>query len=643
MKNGEINEVGQAVFGYSNGHRLLTSTFPLSAVDIYELAAASDLAPGAQISGDSSYLTGLSLPDSKLYALMRTWLAPEMPRPGCVWSHVLLLDHSFMATQVDLAVLGDLHRRPDKYATDTAFSVPIALNRRLRAGKAGRPETEMVLLACYTDLPLDEAQEDRLRLERAILAVWSQQWPRLRRQFTFRSTSTSSDLKGQFLRLKRGTSPSANLSSSPPWLEDAAIDATAQTVTPLRRFLWRYGKDISSDRTVLPELIQLYSATRFDALGYDVADMILTRFSPGQADTLKKDILGLSPSKLSLIPSVNGIDLMRLLAKHKNSHVGYERAELTSIFSRMDAEHLVELSAALMISREKLGDMFEIVFEAILPILDAQTVEDAETPVEFALLAVASRTELLTPAVIGRLSNEELKHLWTLELTLEQRRQIIRVAMQRPLCNTLADLALSEPSQTLHDAIDLNNTSKLHGSWRRLFKDNASTFVDMAAQLESGDDLVSAAHLLGYPVEPESIVRPWFLAFSNNRSTLSHDDETRALVYLLALSIRHGIENYRDILVEILDRLRYRILHSDLPSDAEDRLSKCLPSDDAGRDLNKRLLKLFRKAYKRGYQFDEVLVTLNLSDNEYAYATHQDPDDVVRRFWRAFNPWSYLD
>ncbi|RWP76620.1 hypothetical protein [Mesorhizobium sp.] len=643
MTSGETNEVGQAVFGYSNGHRLLTSTLPLSAIDIYELAAASDLAPGAQISGDSSYLTGLSLPDSKLYALIRTWLAPEMPRPGCVWSHVLLLDHTLMATQIDLAVLADLHRRPDEYAADTGFSVPIALNRRLRAGKADRQETEKVLLACYTDLSLDEAHEDRARLERAILAVWSQQWPRLRRQFTFRSTSTTSDLKGQFLRLKRGTPPSANLSSSPPWLEDAAIDATAQTVTPLRRFLWRYGKDISSDRTVLPELIQLYGATRFDALGYDVADMILTRFSPGQADTLKKDVLGLSPSKLSLVPSVNGVDLMRLLAKHKNSHVGYERAELTSIFSRMDAEHLVELSAALMISREKLGDMFELVFEAILPILGTQTVEDVETPVGFALLAVANRTELLTPAVIGRLSNEDLKHLWTLDLTLEQRRQVIRAVMQRSLGDTFADLALSEPSQTLHDAIALNSTSQLHDSWLRLFKDNVSAFVDVVAQLASGDDLISAAHLLGYPVEPESVVRPWFLAFKNNRSTLSHDDETRVLVYLLALSIRYGIENYRDILVEILDRLRYRVLHSDLPSDAEDRLSKCLPSDDARWDLNKRVLKLFRKAYKRGYQLDEVLVTLNLTDDEYAYATDQDPDDMVRRFWRAFNPWSHLD
>ncbi len=74
MKNDEFNRIDQAVFGYSNGHRELASSVSLSPVDTYELAAASDLAPGAQLGVEESYLTGLTLPDSKLYALIRTWL-----------------------------------------------------------------------------------------------------------------------------------------------------------------------------------------------------------------------------------------------------------------------------------------------------------------------------------------------------------------------------------------------------------------------------------------------------------------------------------------------------------------------------------------------------------------------------------------
>ncbi len=640
MRSNETNDVGQAVFGYSNGHRLLTSTLSLSSVDIYELAAGSDLAPGAQISGSSSYLTGFSLPESKLFALIRTWLAPEMPRPGCVWSHVLLLDQTLLATQIDLTVLQDLHRRPDGYASELGFSKAITINRRLRGSRADIRVTEKVLSACYDDLPLDPNQTEPQTVEQAIFAVWSQQWPRLRRQFVFRSIATTSDLKGQFLRVKHGTATARDV-KMPSWLEDAAVDATSQTVTPLRRFLWRYGKDIQSDRETLPELVRLYSATRSGKRSYKTAGEVLARFPLGQADTLKKDLLGLSSDKLSQVPSVSAVEFMHLLVKHQDLGVDHDAEELASIFSKVDVSHLVELTSALMASRDQLGDKFSSIFEAILPILDDRTVGAPQTPTEFSLMAVARRAELLTPVVIDKLSTDELLNVWLLDLKPEQRTEIVRALIQRPYIESVAEHALNQPEQTLREAMYLSGRSQLDDSWFSFFRNNVSAFVDQIATFTTDGDLMIAANLFAFPMEPEAIVRPWFTAFKVCRSSLSHDDEARFLVYLLALSVKYGIENNRDVLLAILDRLRYRILRSELPSDAESKLSKCLPSDDARWDLNKRLLKLFRKAYRRGQEFDEVLDTLNLTDDEYAYATDQDPENMVRRFWRAFNPWTY--
>lgn len=642
MSSNETNEVGQGVFGYSNGHRLLTSTVSLSSVDIYELAAASDLAPGAQISGTSSYLTGFSLPDSKLYALIRTWLAPEMPRPGCVWSHVLLLDQTLMATQIDLTVLSDLHRRPDGYASDSTFSKPVTINRRLRGRRAGRQETEMVLSACYGDAQLDADQEERGSIEQAIFAAWSQQWPRLRRQFVFRSIATTSELKGQFIQFKRGSSP-ARGGGPAAWLNEAVEDATSESVTPLRRFLWRYGKDVQSEKETLPELVQLHIATRSKKGLYSVADRVLTRFPPGQAETLKRDVLGLSSDKLSQVPSVNAVDLMRLLSKHQDFGVGNEPGELSSVFSRVDQQHLIELMVVLMTSREQLGDMFDLVFDAILPIVDGEAVEDPKTPLDFALMAATRRADLLTPALIERFASDDLLDLWALELTPDQRSEIMLAIMQRPYVDAAGDVALSQLAQALQDAVHLSNRSGLHGSWSSFFPKHISAFVDEIATVSTGDDLAAATSLFGFPTEPERVVRAWFEAFKAKRSSMSNDNESRLLAYLLALSIKYGIENYQDVLLAISDRLRHRILRAELPSDAENRLSQCLPYDEARWDLNRRLLKMFRKAYKRGRAFDEVLDTLNLTDDEYAYATDQDPDNMVRRFWRAFNPWSYWD
>jgi hypothetical protein len=636
MSDGETNGVDQAVFGYSNGHRLLSSTLPLSAIDVYELAAASDLAPGAQISGESSYLTGLPLPDSKLYALIRTWLAPEMSRPGCVWSHVLLLDHSFIATQIDLAALADLHRRPEGYATDSGFALSIPVNRRLRAGKGERKEIDRVLLACYADLELDEARENSGKLEQAILAVWSQQWPRLRRQFTFRSTSTTSELKGQSLRFKQ--SASAKVASPPPWLETAAIDAASPTVTALRRFLWRYGKDIDADRAVFPELVQIYVNTRSENLQYNVADEIFRRFPAGQADTLKDDVLGLLPNRLSQIPRLNSVDLLWLLAEHQALDAIGNVSGLPAAFARTDASDHVELAIALMASRERLEGRFDLIFGAVLPNLDASALEDERTPTEFALSVILERPELLTSSVVDRLSNADLKSLPTSRLTQKQCRDIVRKLMQRPFDRAFVELFLSQPDQTLRDGVALAAATQLHDSWFPMFRDNAPAFQKVVASLASGDELVGAVHLLAFPMDSSDLVRSWFVAFDRNRTALSRGDQAHLSVYLLALSVRHGMENFRDVLAGILGDLRQRILRNDLPRVAADWLFGILPYDDASWDLNKRLLKLFRKEYKRGRKFDEVLETLNLTDDDYAYATDQDSGGTGRGLWRIFAP-----
>jgi len=112
MAQVEEQVVHQALFGYADGHRLLESSIRLSSRDLYDLSAFSDLASGVQLRSDESYLTGTMLQDSRHFALMRTWPAPEMPRPGCVWSHVLILTQEVLASQRDLGALNRLFTHP---------------------------------------------------------------------------------------------------------------------------------------------------------------------------------------------------------------------------------------------------------------------------------------------------------------------------------------------------------------------------------------------------------------------------------------------------------------------------------------------------------------------------------------------------
>src|SRR4051794_9036647 len=95
-------QLDQCLFGYNDGHRLLASSTRLPPEAASLLLVHSDLLPGFKSAQSDRYWTGLPIPSAKVYALMRTWLAPELSRPGCVWTHVLLIRFADMARLPDL-------------------------------------------------------------------------------------------------------------------------------------------------------------------------------------------------------------------------------------------------------------------------------------------------------------------------------------------------------------------------------------------------------------------------------------------------------------------------------------------------------------------------------------------------------------
>ena len=181
----------QALFGYDGGHQLLAASLRLPPEARHFLGVATDLSGSAPPHGFSQTYTGVPLPETNFYALFSTWLAPEMPRPGCVWSHVLLIDLADIAELRDLGGLCKLFLRPLPALWLEKFSNPLhysdapdspcglaasdeALAAQLLAalyGEAGK--SVVVPAACASDH------------EELVFALWSQQWPRLRRNFRF--------------------------------------------------------------------------------------------------------------------------------------------------------------------------------------------------------------------------------------------------------------------------------------------------------------------------------------------------------------------------------------------------------------------------------------------------------------------------
>jgi len=104
-------EIQQLVYGYNNGHSLLNSSIDLPSEDKSILLELTDWS-GVNELNTPTYITGFPLAKSSFYALIRTWYAEEMPRPGCVWSHVLLIHKQFFTELTNIEPIIDLFLKP---------------------------------------------------------------------------------------------------------------------------------------------------------------------------------------------------------------------------------------------------------------------------------------------------------------------------------------------------------------------------------------------------------------------------------------------------------------------------------------------------------------------------------------------------
>lgn len=122
--------IHQALFGYSNGHHLISSSTSFNNKTLKILETLSDLT-GTTISTDfDGYLTGYSLPEEKIYVISKTWFANEMPRPGCVWTHSLIIPFNTHEAQLQSINFDTLFTRPNISLPNYIefYSNPIKLN-----------------------------------------------------------------------------------------------------------------------------------------------------------------------------------------------------------------------------------------------------------------------------------------------------------------------------------------------------------------------------------------------------------------------------------------------------------------------------------------------------------------------------------
>lgn len=279
-----IIKVHQSLHGYSEGHRQLACSVKLSQDDAKLVLTMSDVSGSGVAYEGSSYLTGYPLRDLGMYALAKTWSAPEMPRPGCVWTHTIYIEYPDLATVIAPSRLARLFSRPESsswssYGVQTSTSVLDSDEPEPSLSLQDEQWLTTVLNALYESPRQRVATKSApaVSVEALTLRIWDQQWPRLRRSFRFCTLTTkdrSTPGAAFDLQVQPGNESSGRMrhagvveampspdACQPAWLMTLLDDARQPNLDGLRDTLRRLGADILGGREAMSTLCVFHRAT----------------------------------------------------------------------------------------------------------------------------------------------------------------------------------------------------------------------------------------------------------------------------------------------------------------------------------------------------------------------------------------------
>lgn len=415
--------IDQCLHGYADGHTLLATSTTLSREQRTLLSRMTDLSGPSPVSGFDGYLTAFPAPGD-VYVLARTWYATELPRPGCVWTHSLLLDQAAL-------------RSPDIWNLVTLFQRPRQGERfeQYAARIEERPEAAVQLSVSriHPLLPLIQASYDIRRSTKArvtvvtdtaaavedlFLAMWTQQWPELRRAFSFTTGmlgglggSVPFDLqavpaRNQTLAPEGGMEVidlvHSGVHASDRWALLAAQDAVSRG--ELREFLWTFGGDFRDGRRAFRGLCETFTLLRGER-ARDLAAHVHSLFVDfAETEHLRQALFG-GASKWALPEN----EVLPLVIEHNGA--GFLECTPDEIRMRAGRLPITDLTEILKRALEERwsGSCPAALFDAFYAKCDVNSLD--ELPLSIVVEAIRLRPQLASDASLWGRSQDRARAL----------------------------------------------------------------------------------------------------------------------------------------------------------------------------------------------------------------------------------------
>lgn len=178
-------KIEQTLHGYSNGHRLLSSSCNFPDNEMKTLTILSDLSGNEFVKHFEKYYTGYSLNQDKV-VLACTWYATEMKRPGCVWTHSLILSKDDLKKYGNkLGNVVSLFRKPINNDSFSFYNNPIQIELNSRYELDEHKLKYLIWCLWGNRLPLVVFADNADEYEKEMIYLYLSQYEMLPEKFSF--------------------------------------------------------------------------------------------------------------------------------------------------------------------------------------------------------------------------------------------------------------------------------------------------------------------------------------------------------------------------------------------------------------------------------------------------------------------------
>jgi hypothetical protein len=595
-------QIDQLLFGYRDGHELLAGSVEIDARLEPKLLPHTD----ARFEDESPhYLVGTQIPELERFMLTRLWPAPELPRPGAVWAHALLVKLEDLAALDPVALLPHFKRpeagRVSGYdarisVSDNApliASVPDSLMYGLCWAVYGVDAQSTVVIWSETDVVDD-----------ALLALWRRQTSDDRRTFSFRTRGKArtgeTPYRVQVASAVGGRSESNavavlyatqfDVEAAPMWLRVLA-DVARDPTLPAAGFLDQF----TTSRSVAPAIADLWLLLTQQTDASTVVRYVAKHFpEPVSMEKMKLALFG-AQANLGIWEASEADRVIGVL----RGGSGAFNLEQLKIQGRLDAlwsNGPRSEALSLLDSRADLtADASAIVLKSA--IAQIQPFELAARTRDEALLSgvAASRPSLLLASKFWK-SLPPSSRMPVFSMTWRElpKKSFVRALVQAKAYDLLGD-AVDRGTDVSDVANRLaENPETDLGRWEEVFRTKDH---DLAAAINRGALSPEAMLFTAATIEPQAIdeVSPsrWLPAGQLAHDRIDGVSQTAA-AELLALSLRTSGEPSRRLFIECFGPVHVALEEGSLDAQAWLTLDRVLPepgSDDGPKRLRKALLK----------------------------------------------------